>query len=156
MKNIILNNLVKESAWNQKEYLAWKRKNVTLRGIDENADKHGIDGNRNGIARLGQGLYMTYLSNAKFAKQYGELTYLVNARPKNPKKFQSINLFEIWTQQNFKNSNSYSEDFLKLGYDGVEIIGREIVNFTPNQDEIRTFSNERGLMNYYEYKIMNQ
>ena len=38
---------------------------------------------------------------------------------------------------------------MKLGYDGIIIKGREMVNYTP-PDDIKYFNNERALMDYYE------
>lgn len=49
------------------EYLSWKRKNVSLRGISEDA----VDGENNGGARFGSGLYTAALSNKAMAKAYG-------------------------------------------------------------------------------------
>ena len=42
----------------------------------------------------------------------------------------------------------------KLGYDGIEIKGREMVNFTPPND-IKYFKNEQQLKNYYDAVIKN-
>jgi hypothetical protein len=39
---------------------------------------------------------------------------------------------------------------IKIGYDGLIIKGREMVNYTPDNDKIRYFNNENELMMYYE------
>lgn len=63
-------------SFNQKDYLKWKRNNVTFRGIREQGEENG------GSAILGRGLYSASLGNKSMAKGYGELHFLVNAIPK--------------------------------------------------------------------------
>jgi hypothetical protein len=159
-------NIIKEEAnniYNHNEYLKWKRKNVTLRGIKDVGEKYNNAG-----ARFGDGLYTAYLSNKEMAKKYGDVKFVVNARPKNPKKFKDANQAEIWlyndliypylkengldidSSEFYKQTNIRTE-MLKKGYDGLDIIGREIVNYKPNEDNIRYFSNENQLINYYEF-----
>ena len=152
----------------RKKYLAWKRKNVTLRGVqDVYAEDNG------GMARFGRGLYTAYLSNMQMAKKYGTVYYLVGAIPKNPKVFNTANDAEIWIQnniyvpflKNFTKSNNIDYEYnpnlffehttiekemLNLGYDGLAIKGREMVNYKPDKDKIIWFQNERQLENYYE------
>ena len=45
---------------------------------------------------------------------------------------------------------------IKKGHDGIIIKGREMVNFTPNMDEIRYYQNENQLIQHYEYIIENK
>lgn len=144
------------------EYLKWKRKNITYRGTSDVEKENGAG------AALGRGLYTASLSNKKMAKEYGNLYFVLNARPKNPKKFKTKNDWEIWfyntlvynylkekgllvknfpDRRDFEKHTSIEKELLKLGFDGVEIIGREIVNFTPQ--DIRYFTNEKQVENYY-------
>lgn len=144
------------------EYLSWKRKNVTLRGIKEvGTTENG------GSSMLGQGLYTAHLSNRALAKQYGKVLFVVGARPKNPIKFKTLNDWEIWEynklianyckendidtdRRSFDKHTSTRDEIMKLGYDGVEIRGREMVNYTPNEDDILYYHDEHQLQNYYE------
>jgi hypothetical protein len=151
-----------------KKYLAWKRKNVTYRGIKD-IDNPG--GHNDNTATLGVGLYTVPLSNKAMAKKYGELYYVYGARPKNPVVFDTINKWEIWMQQNliFKGSNDITlydkffktkdirDEMLKLGYDGVIIKGREMVNYTPDENikYFRYFGDDRSLMDFYERYFEN-
>ena len=163
-----LNKLLEEvlneqNIYVHKEYLKWKRKNVTLRGITNRYEENG------GGAMLGDGLYTAPLGNKSLAKEYGTVYFVLNAIPKNPLVIDSVNNWEIWSQRNlfmiystngypdqrefFKKTN-IKDAMLKLGYDGVIIKGREMVNFTPS-DDIRYFNNERELQGYYEDFIIN-
>ena len=72
------------------EFLSWKRKNVTIRGIKE----AGLENDAG--AMLGRGLYTAALSNKDLAKQYGRVNFVVNAIPKKPKVFNNLNDWEIW------------------------------------------------------------
>lgn len=141
------------------DFLKWKRKNVTLRGIQDTS----MDGENNGMAKYGQGLYTAFLSNKSLAKQYGDVHYVVNAIPKNPKIVYSTNEAEIFLQElvtkyckanNVPRDNWYfsehttiADEMLKLGYDGLVIKGREMVNYKP--ENIRYFRTEAELENYY-------
>ena len=40
---------------------------------------------------------------------------------------------------------------MKMGYDGIIIKGREMVNYKPDMNEIKFFSNENQLIHYYEF-----
>jgi len=144
------------------DYRKWKRKNVMVRGISSDGT---LDTENGSGARFGEGLYMAPLSNMKMAKQYGKLYFVVNGKPKNPMVFRDTNLAEIWIQQNlifknYKNSREFaqntsiSKEMLKLGYDGIEIKGRETVNFAP--ENIMYFATENGLIDYYERAIESQ
>lgn len=138
-----------------KNYLAWKRNNVTYRGISDDTDEEGFNG---AGARFGDGLYTASLSNKSMAKGYGKLYFVVNARPKNPKVFNDTNQAEIWIYNNlykqYKNVREFNantnikDEMLKLGYDGLEIKGREIVNYTPKN--ILYFQDEEQVENYYD------
>jgi hypothetical protein len=159
----IINEEVEE--FNRSEYLRWKRKNVTLRGIQDRYS--GIDGN-GGMASYGVGLYTAFLGNRALAKQYGKVYFVLGAIPEHPKIVNNVNDAEIFMQNlkfnygkkngldNYfeasdlfnKNTNIETE-MMKLGYDGFIIKGREIVNYKPNNDNIKYFENERQLENYY-------
>jgi hypothetical protein len=142
-----------------REYLAWKRNNVTLRGMKEIGMENGVYGS------FGKGLYSVPLSNKAMAKQYGELYYLVNAKPKNPKIVSGLNEAEIWVQnlifkfckkngierydkRFFEANTSIEKEMLDLGYDGLIIRGREMVNYIP--DDVKYFQTENHLYDYYQ------
>lgn len=141
-------------------YLAWKRKNVTLRGIKKMGQNNGVYGS------FGNGLYTVPLSNRAMAKQYGKVYFVVNAIPTKPKIVYSLNDAEIWRYNLIENyckkhntpySGSYfesnttiEEEMLKLGYDGLVIKGREMVNYKPH--DILYFETEYQLERYYETK----
>jgi hypothetical protein len=163
MRQRIRNILLETSEYSRKEYLTWKRKNVTLRGI-KNLGEHN-----SGFASYGTGLYTAALSNKSMAKEYGTVYFLVNARPKHPKVVQSVNEAEIFLQQLIKqyckdrgrerydtgffySETSIKDEMLRLGYDGLEIKGREMVNYTPDEDSILYFQTERQLEDYYRAK----
>lgn len=145
------------------EYSKWKRKNVTLRGIKEFGKHNEVYGS------FGKGLYTVPLSNKSMAKQYGEVYFVVNAIPKNPKVVQSLNTAEIFrysiiekycNQNNmehsipyFEQNTSMAEEMLKMGYDGLIIKGREMVNYSPT--DIKYFKTEKELISYFE-NIVNK
>lgn len=147
--------------YNHNEYLKWKRENVTLRGIKELGKDNEVYGS------FGKGLYTVPLSNKSMAKEYGTVYFLVGAKPKKPKIVNTLNDAEIFRQnlvdkfckENGKNysltffeeNTSMEKEMLKLGYDGFVIKGREMVNYKPNNDEIRYFDNENQLIQYYMY-----
>lgn len=146
------------------DYLSWKRKNVTIRGVKEVGEEN------NAGAMLGRGLYTAFLSNKDLAKQYGKVYFVLGAMPKNPKVFNSLNEWEIWfyntlvykyskekgseypDKRDFTANTTIEDEMQKLGYDGIVIKGREMVNFRP-EDNIKYFSNEDQLENYYETVI---
>ncbi len=143
------------------DYSKWKRNNVTLRGIKSEGEPNQI------YASWGNGLYTVPLGNKAMAKQYGEVHFVVNAIPKNPKIVQGINDAEIWRyklvddfckangkeydDRFFRQNTSMEKEMLKLGYDGFVIKGREMVNYTPSN--IVYFKNEQQLKNYYDTVI---
>jgi hypothetical protein len=155
-----LNNILNEIL-NDKDYLKWKRKNVTLRGIKNVGEEN------NGGAMLGRGLYTAFLSNKSLAKGYGKVYFVLGAIPKNPKVFNTLNDWEIWfyntlvykfskengkdypDKRDFATNTTIEDEMLKLGYDGIVIKGREMVNFKPNENEINYFNNENELKNYF-------
>lgn len=155
----LINNKVKEHLKESVEdYSRWKRKNVTLRGIKELGKPNEVWGS------FGRGLYTVPLSNKAMAKQYGDVYFVVGAIPKNPKVVNSLNDAEIFRQRlisNFctKNGEDYSltyfeentsmeKEMMGLGYDGLIIKGREMVNYAP--EDIKYFRTEKHLMDYYE------
>lgn len=141
------------------EYLKWKRKNVTLRGMK---DRYSVD--NDGMAKYGSGLYTAFLGNRAMANQYGKVYFVVNAIPKKPKILYSTNEAEMFLQQlvtdyckehNVPRSNYYFSDntniateMKKLGHDGLVIKGREMVNYNPPSD-VQYFEDEEGLYSYY-------
>ncbi len=142
------------------DYKSWKRKNVTYRGMGEVGVENG------GSAILGAGLYSAALSNKSMAKGYGELYFAVNARPKNPLKFKTLNQWEIFlgntlvrdagykSKRDFNAATDIKTEVEKLGYDGVEILGREIVNYKP--EDVRYFKTEQEVQNYFEDNFEQQ
>jgi hypothetical protein len=50
----------------------------------------------------------------------------------------------------FENNTSIEDEMLKLGYDGLVIRGREMVNYTPK--DILYFETEEELKNYWKNK----
>lgn len=142
---------------NIEDYSKWKRKNVTLRGIKELGKSNEVYGS------FGSGLYTVPLSNKAMAKQYGDVYFVVNAIPKNPKIVDSLNSAELLRQRlvndfckkNHKNydmrffnaNTSMENEMLNLGYDGLIIKGREMVNYAPS--DIKYFKTEDELQRYY-------
>jgi hypothetical protein len=138
-------------------YSKWKRRNVTLRGIKELGKPNEVYGT------FGNGLYTAFLSNKSMAKSYGDVYFVVNAIPKNPKIVQYLNDAEILIQQlisnyckdkNVEYSHKYffdnttiADEMQKLGYDGLIIKGREMVNYKP--ENIKYFKTEDELIKYY-------
>jgi hypothetical protein len=148
---------------NRSEYLKWKRQNVTIRGIRE------LGKENDGMASFGQGLYTAALGNRELARKYGNVYFVVGAIPKHPKVVNTWNDAEIFTQKvvinygkergindyfdakrDFDSNTNIKDEMLRLGYDGLVIKGREMVNYTPNEDQIRYFENENQLIQYYE------
>ena len=104
------------------------------------------------------------------AKGYGDVYFVVNAIPKNPKIFNTLNDWEIWFYNNlvysysklkgksfpdkrdFFESTTIENELQKLGYDGVVIKGREMVNYAP-PDNVLYFRTEYELENYYNTVI---
>jgi hypothetical protein len=139
------------------EYSKWKRKNVTLRGIKQLGSPNGVYGS------FGKGLYTVPLSNKSMARQYGTIYFVVNAIPKKPKIVDSLNSAEIlrYTIINnfckkhnrdydaifFETNTSMDVEMIKLGYDGLIIKGREMVNYKPK--DIKYFKNEIELKDYH-------
>jgi 8-oxo-dGTP pyrophosphatase MutT (NUDIX family) len=150
--------------YNHSEYLSWKRKNVTIRGVKEAGQEN------NAGAMLGRGLYTAFLSNKDLAKQYGTVKFVVNAIPKKPKVFNNLNEWEIWeyntlinnyckehdlkvSKKSFYENTTIEDEMQKLGFDGIIIKGREMVNYKP--ENVLYFSNENQLINYYESTVKN-
>ena len=147
----------------RKEYLAWKRKNVSFRGLS-NADEE----KNGGGARFGSGLYTAALSNKSMAKYYGTVYYVVNAVPKNPIVFKDANAAEIWIgntlmpmylgKMTFPDSRKFYEmttledAIMKLGYDGLVIQGREMVNYNPPKD-VRYYKDESQVVSYWQLYV---
>lgn len=147
------------SNFNESDYRKWKKDNVTYRGVKE----IGKVNNEYGADSLGQGLYSVPRSNISMARQYGKIYFLVNAKPKKPKVFNTLNDWEIWFQYNllkdydynrgkFEKDSTIRAEMLKLGYDGVLIKGREMVNYTP--ENVLYFETENQLIQYYENNVI--
>jgi hypothetical protein len=138
-------------------YKKWKRLNVAIRGV-----KFGVGQENNAGAMLGSGLYLAALSNKSLARQYGKVYFVVNGKPKNPKIFNDLNSCEIWLynkiihpyggQRIFNQKSSIEKELLDLGYDGILINGREMVNFSPPND-VLYFETEDELKTYYKWNI---
>lgn len=151
--------------FDQKAYLKWKRQNVTIRGMKEIGQMNG------GMAVLGSGLYTAPLSNKSLTKCYGTTHFVLNAIPKNPKTFNTLNDWEIWfyntlvfnyskalgktfpDKRDFNAKTTIETEIQKMGYDGVLIKGREMVCYKP--ENVMYFSNERQLQDYYEFHFSN-
>ena len=143
-----------------RKYLKWKKSNVAYRGVRELGEDNG------GMAVMGQGLYTAALSNRTLSREFGTVYFVVNSKPKNPKKFRTTNDWEIWFQQtmlkeyNFDSrkftdaGKTIKDEMMKLGYDGVEIIGREYVNYTP--EDVRYYFREQGVIDYYINFVMEE
>jgi hypothetical protein len=169
MKNIV--DIIKEEIsvmvedYNHADYLRWKRQNVTIRGIQE------LGKENNGMASFGQGLYTAALSNKELARKYGKVYFVVGAIPKHPKIVNTWNDAEMFIQKvvmiygkqrgiddyfdakrDFDAKTNVKDEMLKLGYDGLIIKGREMVNYTP-PDNVLYFSTEQELQNYYDIVI---
>ena len=165
IKNIIYNttNEFINENFDNNAYKTWKRKNVTLRGIKNLGEENGVYGS------YGNGLYTVPLGNKAMAKQYGVVHYVVNAIPKNPKIVNNINEAEMLRQnlvnnyciengvkynpRYFEDNTSMDKEMLKIGYDGLIIKGREMVNYTPT--DVKYFKDENQLINYYNYNNSN-
>ena len=163
MNNIIFIINEEIDNFNRSEYLKWKRQNVTIRGVQE------LGKENNGMASFGQGLYTAALSNQGLARKYGKVYFVVGAIPKHPKIVNTWNDAEIFIQRvamnygkekgiddyfdakrDFDANTNVRDEMLRLGYDGLVIKGREMVNYTPDNDKIRYFENENQLIQYYE------
>jgi hypothetical protein len=140
-----------------KDYLAWRRNNVTLRGIKELGKENQVYGS------FGKGLYSVPLGNKSMAREYGGLYYLVNAKPKNPKIVQNLNDAKMliqklindfclekgikYSRSFFEENTSMEKEMLNLGYDGLIIKGREMVNYTP--ENVKYYRTENELYNCF-------
>lgn len=130
-------------AYTRKEYLKWKRQNVTLRGVKDRHQTNGV------YPSFGSGLYTAHLSNRAMAKQYGKVYFVMGARPSNPYKFQYLgNVKQFRHEHGGGDGEKMREYLLANGFDGIEIPGREMVNYTP-PDDIRMFETERELEAFY-------
>lgn len=165
IKESELKRLVVEIVNDRSGYLRWKRKNVTIRGINDNkSDDLG------GMAKYGQGLYTAFLSNREMAREYGSVYYVVNAIPQKPKITYNVNEAEMFLQKLvtdfckingvprdnyfFSDKTTIGEEMAKLGYDGLIIKGREMVNYNP-PDGVKYFKTEKELENYYQVLKVN-
>lgn len=146
--------ILNEMQFNAFKYKQWKRDNITYRGM-----KNVGQSNERVANTMGDGLYTVPASNKSMARTYGDLYYVLNAKPKKPKIFNTLNDWEIWFQGNLLKDYNYDRrafdkqtdirtEMLKLGYDGVIIKGREMVNYTP--EDVLYFRTEQQLEDYYE------
>ncbi len=168
----MLRRYIQEAVYDadRKAYLAWKRKNVSLRGVNEEGQLDGRDNKQGngGGARFGSGLYTAALSNKMMAKAYGTVYYVVNAVPKNPIVFNNANDAEIWIgnklmpmylghgkfpdSRKFYEMTTLEDAIMKLGYDGLMIKGREMVNYDPPAD-VRYFKDESQVESYWRLHV---
>lgn len=161
--NTSLQNFINESY--EKEFLAWKRKNVTLRGMQNLDNSDDANSENGGMAKYGSGLYTAFLGNREMAKQYGKVYFVVNAIPKNPKVVYSVNEAEMFLQQivtdyckekgvprspyYFYEETNIPTEMKKRGFDGLIIKGREMVNYFPPEN-VRYIESEEQLYQYYK------
>ena len=161
-KILILEEIYKLLFENINDYSKWKRKNVTLRGMKSIGVDNGVWGS------FGRGLYTVPLGNKSMAKEYGDVYFVVNAIPKNPKVVNGMNNAELWRQDLvekfckahgvdysvgfFEKHTSIEKEMLKLRYDGFVIKGREMVNYAP--ENIKYFRTEDDLKNHFESEIL--
>lgn len=144
------------------EYLKWKRNNVTIRGVKEQGQENDAG------AMLGSGLYTAYLSNKELAKKYGKVYFVVGGVPEHPKTFNDLNQWEIWyynvlitkyckendcsvSKRKFNEITTIEDAMQELGYDGICIKGREMVNFKPK--DVKYFGTEEELKNYFRFEV---
>jgi hypothetical protein len=144
------------NAQQHKAYLKWRKENVSYRGMKE----IGQPNYSNPFPDLlGDGLYTAALSNKKMCSAYGDVYIAIYAKPKHPLVFNTLNDWQIWMQQNllkpfkfnrseFNKATDIRTEILKMGYDGVIIKGREMVNYTPS-DKIIYFKYEWEVEDYW-------
>lgn len=146
---------------NDPAYLKWKRANVMYRGVSS-GDTSKANTDFSGV--MGAGLYLAHLSNKEMARKYGKVYFVVGGRPKNPVKVKNMNDWDMWAQNNlylkhdewdgkreFSKVTTIEKEVQNMGYDGVEIIGRELVNYKPG--ELKYFETEDDLKRYYFNEI---
>jgi len=159
--------LIKEDYDNnwRKQFNSWKRKNVVYRGY---GDIYKLE--NGGMGKYGSGLYTT--PSKKFAKQYGTVRMLVNAKPLNPKVIRSTNEAEIFiyekiyskcivngkpsSKEFYENGNTIASEMIAMGFDGLEIKGREMVNYSPNEANIFYADHNSQLIWYWETYHQNK
>lgn len=157
-----------DSSFPRAEYLKWKRNNVSYRGLRDSTQS-----TENGAgARFGSGLYTAALSNRAMARGYGDVFFVVNAVPKKPKVVRDANEAEIFIQnlvlpyskakgRNYPDSrdmpadSSIAKEMMKLGYDGLIIKGREMVNYNPPPN-VEYFRDEGQVQNYFMLNVFNK
>jgi hypothetical protein len=154
--------IISESQHDDLQYKKWKRDNVTYRGISNMGDD-GEPVDNNGMAKYGVGLYSVPASNKSMARGYGKLYYVVNGKPTRPKIFRNTNEAEIFIQRLSKDYGYDAREFDKhttipiemgkIGYNGLIITGREMVNYKP--ENLQFFRTEDDLYNYYYYNVQN-
>lgn len=138
-------------------YLKWKRANVSLRGMAEVGRDNG------GGARMGVGLYTAALSNAKMARGFGRLHFVVNGVPRRPKVFRDMGQWETFyyaelvrkkykSVAEFNAHTTVERAMQELGFDGVVVTGREMVNYAP-PDDLMYFQDEWGVRDYWERAV---
>jgi hypothetical protein len=145
LRKLIINKIREHLNENVVDYLKWKRKNVTLRGIKQLGKPNEVYGS------FGNGLYTVPLSNKDMAKQYGEVYFVVNAIPKSPKIVDSLNIAEILRQNivnNFcqKNGVDYSLNF----FDNNTSMDKEMLKM----GYVKYFKTENDLKNYYKTVVL--
>jgi hypothetical protein len=157
-----IKKLVESFNSSRRNFINWKKQNVTIRGVKNLGSDNGVSG------FLGKGLYVVPLSNKQMAKQYGTLYFVVNAIPKNPKIVQGLNSAEIFIQgliidyckknnqeydsRFFYKNTSIEKEMVSKGFDGIIIKGREMVNYDPPKN-VLYFKTEKELEDYYMENI---
>jgi hypothetical protein len=97
----------------------------------------------------GKGLYTAALSYKPLAKQYGTVYAVVGGVPKKPKQFQNLNSSQIFRQHYGDDAEVMKKALIEEGYDGLEIKGREMVNYNPPKD-LKFFKTEKQLKDYFD------
>ncbi len=150
--------ILEDYQFDNKEYLKWKRKNVTIRGMSEIGKYNGNNANT-----MGEGLYTAPLSNKQIAKEYGDIYFVLGAIPKKPLIVDTLLEWENYlyykliypklgrksNRKEFDEITTIKEEMVNKGYDGVIIKGREMVKYNPDPENILFFQNERQLEQYF-------
>ena len=140
------------------DFKAWKRKNVTLRGMSDVHQNNGVYGS------FGKGLYSVPLGNRAMAEQYGDVYFVVGGIPRHPKIVQGLNAAELLRQDlaeefckkhgeslsmRFFNANTTMDvEMLANGFDGLIIKGREMVSYAPKN--VQYFRTNNELQKYFD------
>jgi len=106
------------------------------------------------------------------AKQYGTVRFVVNGRPKNPIRFTNMHhallfiqdeLHTKYTDDGISSPRNFHEkgktikgELMDMGYDGLEIKGKEYVNYNPNEKDLYVCDDIKQLIRYWEMFYENK